>query len=256
MKIFTQRQVVARDFAQAEDYNDEGRKLAGVFNGGLAGQQLPYASVTDAHASLGDNLDGLVFTTPAGLSTGRAQRKPTQLFAVTQTTINNFTGFAFPGATTNSLTGILGPPSKTYTTNSTEWGPGWNRYSNFIDKGVYLSVPCTTGMLKGIAVVDFEFYAGEQTAYGVGSGIEGAQWRWQVGIFVDDVLTAKTGEMPPRRHTVCLPFARPVPTRRIEVDVRWLATYDGAGVSNPYTYVADTALRSYNHSLYIRNQYI
>ncbi len=253
MKVFTQRSVNARNFCQAEDYNNESSEIVGEFNGLLAGQQVPYASVTADKFTLGTNLDGSVKTTPAGASNGVAQQKPTQLFAITQTSISDFAGFDFPEF--SPLTNILGPPSKTYATNSTEWGPGWNRYSAFIADGVYLSVPVRTGILKGCALVDFEFYEGEQGHYGAGSGLVGKSWTWEIGVFVDGVLTAKTGPMSPRRHTVCLPFARPVPHRRIEIDVRWRANYDGIGVTGDYSFVSDTALRSYNHTLWIRNQY-
>lgn len=255
MKTFTRRAIEARNFAQAEDYNAEGNAIAGEFNGAIGGQQLPYDSAPPAAFSLGDDLDSAIATTPAGASTGLGQRKPTQTYAITQTAISDFTGFDFPDPSALTSNGILGPPSKTYDTNSSEWGPGWNRYSAFIDKGVFLRLPCKTGILKGIAIVDFEFYYGEASIYGAGSGLEGGGWRWQVGVFVDGVLTAATGKMPPRRHTVCLPFARPVPTRTIEVDVRWLANYDGAGAAQNYAWVSDTVLRSYNHTLWVRNQY-
>ena len=255
MKTFTQRAIGARNFTQAEDYNAEGNAIAGEFNGSIGGQQLPYDSVPAAAFSLGDNLDGTIETTPAGASTGLGQRKPTQTYAITQTAISDFAGFDFPDTTGLTSNNILGPPSKTYVTNGSEWGPGWNRFSAYIDKGVFLKLPCKTGILKGNAIVDFEFYYGEKSIYGLASGLAGGNWRWQVGVFVDGVLVAATGKMPPRRHTVCLPFAHPVPTRSIEIDVRWLANYDGAGSAQDYAFVADTVLRSYNHTLWVRNQY-
>lgn len=252
MKTFTQRVIDARNFAQSEDYNQEAGPVTATFSGGLQGQQLPYDSVDETVVSLGENLDSVCYTTTGGIANGIAQRKATQTYAITQTLINDFEGFD-PPTGGPALTGILGPPSYTYATNSSGWGPGWNRYSDVIADGVFLSLPMRRGMLKGCAIVDFEFYLGDLDAYGL-SGLAGGDWRWQIGVFVDGVLTAKTGEMPCRRTTVVLPFATPVPGRRVEVDVRWKANYDGAGQSNSYSYVADTVLRSFNHTLWIRNQ--
>ncbi len=254
MKTFTQRAFIDKNFAQSEDYNDEAWAIGAAFNGNLSGEQLPYASVSDPSFSLGDNLDAQVRTTPAGAVNGVCQRKPTQLYAVTQTDISNFTGFSFPGKDA-AWSGILGPPSSTYNTNSSAWGPGWNRFSDQVADGVYLSLPLYGGKLKGCALVDFEFYYGDNDSYGVGSGITGGQWRWRVGVFVDSALVAVSGKLPPRRHSLCLPFAIDAPARRVTVDVRWSANYDGAGSTNNYTYTADTALRSYNHTLWVRNQY-
>tara|TARA_R110002020_G_scaffold48630_2_gene138459 strand:- start:700 stop:1077 length:378 start_codon:yes stop_codon:yes gene_type:complete len=121
--------------------------------------------------------------------------------------------------------------------------------------GVFLRFDARSGVVKGAALVDFEFYLGDASSYGLGAAPTGGQWRWQVGLFVDGVLVARSGRYPPRRHSIHLPFSLEVPTRKIQIDLRWNADYDGAGVANAYSFVADSVLRVYNSTLWIRNQY-
>jgi hypothetical protein len=251
MKVFTKRIHTATQYALAEDYNQEARNLQDSFNGGIGGEQLPFAGFSEDKFSQGDDYDGVVATTPAGATGGAGQRLPTQTYAITQSDITDLEGFEPAGGLTH---GILGPAAKTYATNSSDWQPGWNRLSEYIDDGVYLQMPVGLGTLKGAAIVDFEFYLGDASAYGLASALAGGNWRHQIGVFVNGVLVARSGKMPCRRHSYCLPFAIPVSAGTVTVDVRWEADYDGAGVGNDYSWVSDTALRVYNTTLWVRNQ--
>ena len=254
MKVFTTTKPAARAFVHADDVRDEGRRLARTFNGGLGPEQLPYEAFGSDKFVAPVNIDSTVKTTPAGAATGTASRLMSQSFAITQTAITNLAGFSPPDGGAGNA-GILGPPSASYATNSSTWGPGWNRFSDTMTKGVYLGFDARAGVVKGAALCDFEFYLGDASSYGLGAAPTGGQWKWQVGVFLDGVLVARSGRYSPRRHTIHLPFALAVPTRPVVADVRWLATYDGAGVANAYTFVADTVLRVYNATLWMRNQY-
>jgi hypothetical protein len=254
-KTFTQRALLARDFACEEDYNEEARAALAEFNGQLSPEQLPYGTFDATRFTPNLSVDGLAYTEPDGTATGLAVQMPTQFYAVTQSDITDFNGYSPPDPTPLLSTGILGPAQKTYDTNSNDWQPGWNKASDYINKGVYLSIPAREGMLKGCAVADLEFYFGDQSVYGLGSALSGGAWRHEIGVFVDDVLVARSGKMPGRRHSYCLPFAIPVPGRRIIVDVRWRANFDGAGTSLGYAWVSNSSLKITNTILYVRNQY-
>jgi hypothetical protein len=249
VKAFTPRRAKARDFLQAEDINANGRAIGNTYNGNLSGEQLPYEAFTEAVFTAGDVYDSTYKTTVAGAATGTAQRKPSQTYATTQSAITTFntvpSGLSSP---------ILGPPAKTYTL-STDVQPGWNALKDHLSTGVYLSGPVLQGMIKGVAMVDFEFYQGDKSAYGLASGLSGASWRHRLGVFVDGVLIASTGTYSPRRHTHCIPFAIPVSTRTIEVDIRFIVKYDGPGVVEDYIITSDDVLNIYNTSLYLRNVY-
>lgn len=254
MKVYTTRTATPRAFVDAELLQDEGRRVARTMNGGVGAEQLPYEGFTSSKFSLPVNIDARVDTTPGGASTGTGSTLMSQIFAITQTNITDLEGFDPPDGGVPK-TGILGPPSAEYATNSSAWGPGWNKLSESVSDGVYLRWDSRAGVVKGAALVDFEFYLGDQTNYGLASAPTGDQWRWQVGVFLDGVLLARSGKYPPRRHTVHLPFCLPVPSRSVAIDVRWSATYDGAGTTNNYAFVSDTKLRVYNSTLWIRNVY-
>jgi len=254
MKVFTSRSAVPRAFVDAQLLQDEGRNIARTMNGGLGGEQLPFEGFTADKFAAPVNVDSRVKTTPAGATAGQGSLLMSQTFAITKTNITDLEGFQPPDGGVG-ITGILGPPSAEYATNSSAWGPGWNPLTETMSDGVYLRFDARAGVVKGAALVDFEFYLGDASAYGLGSAPTGADWRWQVGIFLDGVLIARSGKFPPRRQTMHIPFSFPVPSRSVALDVRWSANYDGAGAPNAYAYVSDTKLRIYNATLWMRNQH-
>lgn len=249
-KTYTQQLPVSRDFVIAEDYNAEARGVLAEFNGQLDAQQLPMSTWVEDRFTQGDNLDAVIKTTPAGASAGTGQRLPSQTYARTTTAIVAFAQDV--GASGGS--DILGPPSKVYATNSSDWQPGWNALSKFVADGVYLKVSCFEGTIKGCAITDIAYYFGEKSNMG-GTGNNGTDQRVDLGVFVDNVLVARTGYQPSKRHTYCLPFAIPVPTRPVTVDLRFRALYSGIVGNNPYYYVSDTNVSIYNSTLWVRNQY-
>ena len=251
-KVFTQRRPVARGFVQQEDWAQEAHEVLGEFNGALSSEQLPLEDFD--HTKLKDNTsaDGEVYSTPSGATDATALRLPTALYATSQSAVTDFNGYtppSTPGA------GILGPAQKTFATNSNDWAPGWNRLAKYITKGVYLSMPMLDGVVKGAAIADIEFYYGDATVYGLASSLTGADWRYELGVFLDGTLIARTGLFPPRRHTHCLPFSFPTSTRRSVVDVRWRGIYDGAGSNQDYAWVSDSAIKFLNTSVWAMNRF-
>lgn len=251
-KVFTEHGVEARAFVTADSQNEEAHATAGSFNGSLGSEQLPFGAFDADSFVANASMVSEVYTGPNGSIGAETARMPTAQFASIKSSISDLNGYAPPGG--GLTAGILGPAAKSYATNASDWQPGWNRLSDYVAKGVYLSMPCREGMLKGGASVDVEFYFGDNSVYGIGSGLAGSEWRYELGVFVDGILVARTGEFSPRRHTHHIVFSHPCPGRRVVVDVRWRGKYDGAGTNNGYSWVSDSQIKITNTSLWLMNR--
>ena len=254
-KVFTNKQPVARGFVNAEDFSQEAHESLSEFNGALGPEQLPMGRFDSTRFVANANIASEVFSSPGGASSAVATRMPTALYAITKSNVTDLTGYDPPDGGAGGLTGILGPAQKTYATNSNDWAPGWNKLSDYIDLGVYLSVPARAGMIKGAAIADIEFYYGDAAVYGLGSALTGANWRYELGVFLDGVLIARSGLFAPRRHTHHLNFSFPSANRRAVIDVRWRGYFDGAGTNQNYSWVSDSAIKFLNTQLWVMNRY-
>jgi hypothetical protein len=186
---------------------------------------------------------------------------------------------------------IVGPPAQvgyTYPSQSyyiaqvcnstvsipvTEWSMGWNSFEASSTpsnrSGFVLDFEAQEGMLKGEAVIDFEhrqsyflFVAKLENVSTYGSLIKD-QHTGELGIFVNDVLVGRTGPVyiACGRHTYTIPYATPVKSGPVHVDVRWLIDYKnvykvftsgtsyGIGVNQIYPIQVRSRL------LWCRNQY-
>jgi hypothetical protein len=118
------------------------------------------------------------------------------------------------------------------------WSMGWNAFeaaASAADRtGFVLEFAAQEGMLKGEAVLDFE-HRQSYYLFGYKAPAGAAQHSFRVkdqhtgelGVFVNDVLVARTGPvwMACGRHTYTLPWASPVKSGTVKVDVRWLLDY-------------------------------
>jgi hypothetical protein len=186
---------------------------------------------------------------------------------------------------------IVGPPAQvgyTYPSQSyyiaqvcnstvslpvTEWSMGWNSFEASASpsnrSGFVLDFEAQEGMLKGEAVIDFEhrqsyflFVAAREDVSTYGALIKD-QHTGELGIFVNDVLVGRTGPVyiACGRHTYIIPYATPVKSGPVHVDVRWLIDYKnvykvftsgtsyGIGVNQIYPIQVRSRL------LWCRNQY-
>ena len=249
-KTWTQRNPKARDFTKAEDYNAEARGIMAQFNGNIGSQQLPMNAFTEDKFDDGDDLDSATATRPDGTAEGTCQRLPSQTYARVSSTLAAFTS--------GNTSTILAPSAAVYDNTTNYWPPGFIPLSNKINKGVYLRVPCQGGILKGCAMVDIEYYLGDKGQYDGGSPgtpVGQTDWRFELAVFVDNILVMRTSMHQCQRHTFALPFAVPVPARDVVVDVRWRAKYNGDGATGQYELVADTSVKFYNTTLWCRNVY-
>lgn len=157
------------------------------------------------------------------------------------------------------------------------WTMGWNAFeaaSGPADRtGFVLEFEAQEGMLKGEAVIDFEhrqsYYLfgysqpGEPNpTLGDGESIKD-QHTGELGVFVNDVLVARTGPVwiACGRHTYTLPWASPVKSGAVKVDVRWLIDYRNirSTASPGVTYFVGVnqvyPVSAHSRLLWCRNQY-
>ena len=110
-------------------------------------------------------------------------------------------------------------------------------------------------MLVGCATIDWA-HGTDMMLCGSGdpvinfSGTRGNDWKSEWGVFVNDVLVARTGEIPPKRHTSSIPFSIPCGSQNIKVDVRWISIIsDYATTGKPHGSVFEV----YSAEIWCRN---
>jgi hypothetical protein len=110
-----------------------------------------------------------------------------------------------------------------------DWSKGWNRltyYSGFSQ--CLLNFDAREGMLVGCATIDWAHGTDAMVAVTGDPPINftttrGHDWTSQWGVFVNDVLVARTAAIPPKRHTSSIPFSIPCGSQSIKIDVRWIS---------------------------------
>jgi len=164
--------------------------------------------------------------------------------------------------------------SSTVSIPVTQWSIGWNAFEAAATSGdrtgFVLNFSAQEGMLKGEALVDFEH---RQSYYvyhlNLGSGNAGFktsikdQHTGEIGVFVNDVLVARTGPVyiACGRHTYTLPYATPVKSGAVKVDVRWLIDFKNVEQVHGATAIYEVAVNQiypvqvYSRQLWCRNQY-
>jgi len=158
----------------------------------------------------------------------------------------------------------------------TQWSVGWNAFEAAATSGdrtgFVLNFTAQEGMLKGEAVLDFEnrqsyflyraLFPDDIINYQDGANIRD-EHTGELGVFVNDVLVARTGPLwiACGRHTYTIPYATPVKSGPVKVDVRWLISYFNVfkvlftdtlyfpGVNQVYP------VQVYSRQLWCRNQY-
>lgn len=254
-KTYTDHNFRARDHFTSEDHNSETRNWVSEFNGQLDAQQLPYTSFPSTAFTAGIVMDGAFDTKPDGSrKVGVGQINATSAFYSVQSNITADTWERAP-STAAGIT-IMGPPAKEFVSTSGEWAAGINPLSQDIDDGVFMRIPTREGMLRGMAQIDVEYMLVGQTSGGV-SGTFGNDWRWQVFVFVDNLMVATSGPQPAgKRKSIYLPFSVPVPTKdNVEIDIRWAASFDDPWVASGTISLDDPGtVNFFNSHIYVRNQ--
>jgi len=204
--------IAQRQFDQVKEetlYSNVKEQISN-YNGQLDGQNLPINSIDL------DKLPDPVFTdtstaTTAGLKwVGETQA----YYRVRRSQFLDVAGFDYNN------------PILTFNLNSADYRSGWNNVidlTNFFD--FYLNFEARSGMLHGCA--DLNFRHGYDITEEVGTGVGeewGFDWWTNWGVFVNDVLVAETGRVYPRLENLVLPFAIPVGSQDIRIELKFQTT--------------------------------
>tara|TARA_S200002703_G_scaffold113221_1_gene98711 strand:+ start:774 stop:1538 length:765 start_codon:yes stop_codon:yes gene_type:complete len=251
-KIYTHYKKKEKNIASNDDWNQESQQIFSEFNGQLSGDQLPFEGVEQDNFKNPTRQTGF-FTRPDGSQTnGVGWVGNTDAYYITS---EGPTEFTYLREAEGSLsTTILGPPVKTFSSDSPSWASSITPLSQFYNSGAFLRVPTKEGMLKGCATLDTEYYGFGRRIDGV-TGNYGTEGRVQLYVFVNDIMVATTGPQPAgKRQTYQLNFAIPVgASENTDIDIRISATFD---LDNPEGFFPEPAkVIFYSSQLWVRNQY-
>jgi len=190
---------------------------------------------------------------------------PSQAIFVTSGTIEDLTGWTRdvtdPPATGTTVA-TFGPPSVSYDTFG-QVSPFVN-INNIYIRGSFMRIPCREGMLHCEWTGDIEvpliriLYTDNNQDQ---PASRGADWTYNVGMYVDGVLVSHSGDLPwGCRKLVHLDCSVPIGEKEVEVEVKWQAKID----RNDYRILAEEftitsqmtpTMNVFNMQLMSRNQY-
>jgi len=210
VKTWTDIPLHQNEATKPQTFNNNLEKVLNEYNGNLNGNNLPVYSVqTD------DIIDPAPFIGIAGAVSGFKQELTSQGFYSIRRSSS------FEGGT-DVWTPILQLDLAT-----DDWSKGWNRltyYSGFSQ--CLLNFDAREGMLVGCATIDWAHGTDAMIVSEDGLNFtanRGHDWTSQWGVFVNDVLVARTASIPPKRHTSSIPFSIPCGSQSIKIDVRWIS---------------------------------
>lgn len=241
---WTERRIGAPATLKADDLNVENAAAARQINGSMDQHNLPLASMDAAK---------LVAGVPAGSA------RSTYLAA------NSYHRSVLPPDGLDDPLLDIDPEGGTI-------GGGWNSLATLLedDSGVVCEFTGREGMIHGHALVDFErrlSYSRQTPDAGPAlNPAHGDGNRLQFSVWLNSILVADSGPIPPRRLTVDLPFSYPAPAGPVRIEIKFKAItvfQVASGYENDagteWAYVAP-AVR-YPHilfhaaAIYARNQY-
>jgi len=190
---------------------------------------------------------------------------PSQAIFVTSGTIEALDGWTrdttVPAGGSTSLD-TFGPPSVSYST--------FGQVSPFVDfnnvyaRGTFMRVPVREGMLHCEWTGDIEvplllvIYLDNNVSAQISVG---AQWTYNLGLYVDGVLVSHSGELAwGCRKLVHLDCSIPIGEKEVEIEVKWQAKIDRNQyiLTDPNFVITSLdvpVLNLFNAQLFCRNQY-
>jgi len=244
-RTWTTKAFVGADQFKATDFSSEANAQAQQVNGKLDQHNLPLDSVDNNKF-----LDGIVQTNVYGDNT-KSSYLPTQSYHVN----------SFVPANEVTETDVIGSPEDYQTQWTTDsWDPFWNSFETVNSTLKFIS---KEGMIYGDVNLSGErrigrvkYFPEEGAALTVFAGRSG--W-WRIGVFVNGVLVADTGEIQVGAYSIDLPFSSPIGSEYCEVEVKWMANQDM--YLDIGTWVSDYVNEDFNKwicsgmHVFARNQY-
>ena len=267
-RTYTHSEPKAVDISKPEGVNKETNGVFSSLNGGISGHQVPVNSIVVGKMKAPTYGTGVI-SSGDGSTNGIKSEMLTQTYYFTEKT---GTGTYDPDQTQAPFTagaGSVPAAAKTFSLSS-GFGAGWTSIGAEINAGAHLSFEAKQGMVKGTLVIDTDLPMQFVTAVCDTSSptrqawADGDNWARRIGIFVNDVLVADTDfNTCTGRYTTMLPFAVPVGSGPVTVDVRFQVNcreHNTSHLAAP-VWTGDPAARSailfrvFTSQLTVRNQY-
>ena len=242
-KAFTQIPTNDLQSVRPENLNENFDKYLGEFNGNLDGHNNPVETVREQHFILPN--DG-VFSDVSGNVLQLGTSYATQAYFKTRRSSS------FEEAS-DVFTPLL-----EIDLDQDSWSKGFNILTQFTDfEDFPLVFEAKEGMLVGCATIDWEH--GTQVFQVIVDGApvnrsRGFDWWTEWGVFVNNVLVARSGQIYPRRHTTQIPFAIPCGSQQVVVDVRFI-TITNRTQNSPNTTTDSSNFNLFSAEIWVRNEY-
>jgi hypothetical protein len=240
---YTTRSITAGGAAKAADLNVELTGSLRQLNGGIDQHALPLGAIPRTKLTAWENMDN-----PEPYSGTRSTYGP----------VNSY----HRGAEDDL--GVDIDPGED------AGSPGWRRVADLTagaTKGHVLEFVARDGMIRGGCGFNFmrrTSYVRRDDGVFTYPFIHRDDWL-RIGVFLNDILVADTGQIFPRRCTVSLPFAYPAPQGYCRIDIRYRqftraqledgTVYAGATWTYPGTAERFPHIFFYRAALWARNQY-
>lgn len=220
MKSFTEIPIQQNQATKPETFNKNTQKYINEWNGNLNGNNLPVYSVQSPHVK--------ILGAPTQITAGAVSG--TQATLTTQGYYWKRRSSSFEGGTD------VWTPILTLDLKTDDWSKGWNRLSYYNGWEAFdLNFDAREGMLVGCATIDWQHGTDCLTVTSDDlnfAAARGHDWTSEWGVFVNNVLVARSGEIPPKRHTTSLPFSIPCGSQNINIDCRWISTISDYNAPN------------------------
>lgn len=240
MKKFDKMAQRQFDQVKGETLYDNVKEQVSNYNGKLDGQNLPINSIDTDKLVPPVFTDTDTATTDAFTWVGETQ-------AYYQVRRSNFLD--------NNI-GNFSQPILTFDLNNEDWRAGWNNVVELTNYGnFFLNFQAKDGMVYGCA--DINFRHGYDITEEVGSGVGevwGKDWWVRWGVFINDVLVAETGQTYPRLENLVIPFAIPVGTQDVRIELKFQTITTNVSLSGVYPLVPESNLEVYALQIWANNQ--
>jgi len=248
-KTFTQIPLVDHQQMKPENLNKNIDKTLSSFNGTLDGHNNPVETIKEEHFIL--PRQGTFSDTPVGADVLQLGTEyATQAYYKTRRS----SSYEDPGLDVWS-------PIASIDLDTDNWSKGFNTLTSLPDFDDFpLIFQAKEGQLVGCATIDWE--------HGTNSFVvlvaedpnisaprsRGMQWWNEWGVFVNNILVARSGYIYPRRHTTQIPFTIPVGSQQVTIDVRFM-TITVRASGSPTLEVTSTDFNIFSAEIWCRNEY-